>query len=1091
MEPKLSVIAQTCKKPSPSLKSCTSIGDYAFYNCSSMQGTITIPGSCTIGDWAFSTCTSITGLVISEGCEAISTNAFLGCTSLANVTFPESLKSIGEGAFMSCSRFSQINIPKNVETIGNGAFYTNGLIQTITVHSETPPAGEYPFHEGSLHPDYTTLHFEDEALAKNYTTGQWGLIQPYYDATPHTQDGMTFTLPGSLPENPEESPEATLSSYSGTETTLEIPGQIRSHGYEFAVTAVNAQVLSGKTEIKMESEAPLRIEGEGFTGSNAVKVYYPLGARDVYEDSPWKECDLRPYDFETSAEAPLATVAVGGEVVGSVIVKVGGEEKGTVSHGDENAHAYDVNGDIVISPAEGYEIASITVMDSDRQEVRWEINGDDRVISNVTTDITVQVTLAKMMLITVSPVSNGKIYANDNDVTGTSFYVKYNTERTFKAVAKEEADRAYVFKQMQIGETAYPEAEKTVSLTSDTEVTAEFSLDWVIVSQQEVAMKYQNTSSTDDDKTVKFVNNSYTAATALEIPSTVTCDEISYAVTEIEADAFEGCDALTKVHMHHSERIPSPTGPYYPLLKTHTTLYVPEGKVSDYAAWGEVFKEIRCFNSAGKDEMRITVMNDGNGRVCVEGTEWTGVHSVFEGDHVTLTMEGNGNYALKKLSIGTTADNLSEVTPTGNAYTIEEISSDMYVKAEFGIPNRTITLTPPSCGSIEVYKGNERLVPTDNRIVVENGTEITIQAVPDSDYGFSWLKINGVKQSGATVTVTADSDMTVEASFYYIIPSVFMYDDVCYEKRWDASYWEEVTVTNLDYFYYDKYYTGDLELPEQVAYYGSDYWVTAINERAFSGCRGLRSVVLPSTVDRIGSYAFEGCTGLEKLVVKSPSSVLRAATARPAVPTAGNHAFDDIIDRATLYVPEGRKEDFKAAPEWCKFYSIKEMRTDGTVLAELTMTATDGGTLAVGEITSENGTQIVKVAEGTDVTVKVTAREGYVLTGLSYDGEDVTGQLVNDKLTLKGLNGENSLTAKFSVSTGIESVQGTTKNIFVKAGRIIVEGVPEGEQIRIFDVSGRLLRSEVSNGGSVEIPMATGPIYIVRIGNQTVKLANY
>ena len=99
-------------------------------------------------------------------------------------------------------------------------------------------------------------------------------------------------------------------------------------------------------------------------------------------------------------------------------------------------------------------------------------------------------------------------------------------------------------------------------------------------------------------------------------------------------------------------------------------------------------------------------------------------------------------------------------------------------------------------------------------------------------------------------------------------------------------------------------------------------------------------------------------------------------------------------------------------------------------------------------------------------------------------------QLVNGKLTLSGLNGENSLMAEFGVGTGIDSVQGTTENVFVKDGRIIVEGVPEGELIWIFDVSGRLLHCMVSNGGSVEIPMVTGSICIVRIGKQVVKLAN-
>lgn len=403
-----------------------------------------------------------------------------------------------------------------------------------------------------------------------------------------------------------------------------------------------------------------------------------------------------------------------------------------------------------------------------------------------------------------------------------------------------------------------------------------------------------------------------------------------------------------------------------------------------------------------------------------------------------------------------------------------------------------ITITPPSCGRIEVYKDGEKLEPDgENKIAAAKGSTVTIKAIANDGYGFSWLKIDGVQQSGATVeNYAVNDDITLSASFYFIIPDVFMYNDVCYEKRWDASYWEEVTVRSLNCYYYNKYYTGDLELPEWVEYYDSYYKVTAINDRAFNGSRELRSLVLPSTVNKIGSYAFKGCTGLEKLVVKSPSSVMRAATTEPVVPKVGYHAFDDIIDRATLYVPEGWKEAFKVAPEWCKFFSIKEQRTDGTVLAELTMTSTYGGTLTVGGITSESDVQIVKVAEGTDVTVEVEVREGYVLTGLSYDGEDVMDQLVNGKLTLSGLNGENSLMAEFGVGTGIDSVQGTTENVFVKDGRIIVEGVPEGELIWIFDVSGRLLHCMVSNGGSVEIPMVTGSICIVRIGKQVVKLAN-
>lgn len=402
-----------------------------------------------------------------------------------------------------------------------------------------------------------------------------------------------------------------------------------------------------------------------------------------------------------------------------------------------------------------------------------------------------------------------------------------------------------------------------------------------------------------------------------------------------------------------------------------------------------------------------------------------------------------------------------------------------------------ITITPPSCGSIEVYQDGAKLEQnSENKIEVANGSTVTIKAVANSGYGFSWLKINEVQQQGATVEdYEVNDDITISASFYYIIPSVFMYDDVCYEKRWDARYWEEVMVRNFSYFYYDKHYTGDLEIPEKVPYYGTDYKVTAINDRAFSKSSELRSIVLPSAVNKIGSYAFEGCTGLEKLVVKSPSAVTRAATTEPVVPMVGEHAFDDICETAVLYVPENWKDAFKAAPEWGKFFAVKEQREDGTVLAELTMTSTDGGSLSVDETTAENDTKTVKVAEGTDVTVEVTPREGYMLTSLNYDGVDVTDQLVDGKLTLSGISGEKCITAVFGIDTGIGGAGASSQKVYVKDGRIVVDGIAKGEEIFIYNTSGQLLRREVANGERLEIPITAGQVYIVKIGKNSVKVA--
>ena len=116
--------------------SVTSIGYYAFGLCSSLTS-ITIPNSVTsMGMYAFRYCSSLTFVTLDNGLTSIGYCAFQACYSLTSITIPNSVTSIENGAFQACSSLSSVTIPNSVESIGYEAFDS---CSRVTMQGTTPP----------------------------------------------------------------------------------------------------------------------------------------------------------------------------------------------------------------------------------------------------------------------------------------------------------------------------------------------------------------------------------------------------------------------------------------------------------------------------------------------------------------------------------------------------------------------------------------------------------------------------------------------------------------------------------------------------------------------------------------------------------------------------------------------------------------------------------------------------------------------------------------------------------------------------------------------------------------------------------------
>ena len=118
--------------------SVTSIGEYAFYNCS-LCTRIDIPDVVNfIGERAFHNCSSCIRIDIPEYVDFIGGYAFYNCSGLLSVNIPDRVSSIYVATFYNCSSLTSVYIPSEVVSIDNAAFSGCTNLKEIICFNITP-----------------------------------------------------------------------------------------------------------------------------------------------------------------------------------------------------------------------------------------------------------------------------------------------------------------------------------------------------------------------------------------------------------------------------------------------------------------------------------------------------------------------------------------------------------------------------------------------------------------------------------------------------------------------------------------------------------------------------------------------------------------------------------------------------------------------------------------------------------------------------------------------------------------------------------------------------------------------------------------
>ena len=297
------------------------VGNDAFYWCSSITS-VTIGNSVkTIGEDAFRFCSGITSLTIPNSVTSIGSGAFYGCSGLTSVTIPKSVTSIGSSAFYDCtgeltvncnipsqtgsslfngSKFSSVKIGDDVETVGDYAFYGCSTLTSVTIGNSVKTIGENAFRQIS---NITSLTIGNSvtSIGKDAFCGCHGLTSVTIPNSVTTIENSAFYSCDGLTSVTIGNSVRTIGEYAFYKcpklTSVIIPNSVKSIGkYAF-------EDCSGLTSVTI---------GSSVTTIGSMAFYKCSALTGIYNYATTPQ-DITSYDF-SNFSATLHVVPGYGDV---------------------------------------------------------------------------------------------------------------------------------------------------------------------------------------------------------------------------------------------------------------------------------------------------------------------------------------------------------------------------------------------------------------------------------------------------------------------------------------------------------------------------------------------------------------------------------------------------------------------------------------------------------------------------------------------------------------------------------------------------------------------------------------------------------
>ena len=264
----------------------------------------------------------------------------------------------------------------------------------------------------------------------------------------------------------------------------------------------------------------------------------------------------------------------------------------------------------------------------------------------------------------------------------------------------------------------------------------------------------------------------------------------------------------------------------------------------------------------------------------------------------------------------------------------------------------------------------------------------------------------------------------------------------------------------IEHFYIDGEEATNLVIPDGV---------TRINLRAFYNLKSITSVTIPNSVTNIGSEAFYGCDNL--LTVNSEIT-------EPFC--CGSSCFsENTLREGTLYVPAGTKDLYTRFDGWREFLKIEEV--GGAPEESVWLILKDS-----------QGASKLKLKKGVEQELVITPEEGWKLLTVTMDGTDVTAQLKNgNSFTTPSIMQDAVITIVYEqeVPSEVAGARQSKANVKVVDDGVIITNAEPDTRCVVYQSNGQQVTSVIVDGGSRKITLQKGQVYILTLGDRTLKFA--